>query len=151
MEAITISDSEIYLSDSQSYTGAYKFSEFNRRQLAFPSLNSQIYNRQSNLPIQLLFLSLSLTLHTLSIACKMAYQQPRAQRIANFQKLAQELKAPGADPSNILTRLFNGLSQEISKLERDNAQLREESSTLAKELAQFKNQLEVSPGLIGVL
>jgi hypothetical protein len=68
----------------------------------------------------------------------------RAERFTNLQNLIAEIRAPGAEPARILTRLFNGLTTELTKCENEinalqaaNAALvsSEEAARVAREAA----------------
>lgn len=59
----------------------------------------------------------------------------RAARFESFQNLMQELKTKASPPA-ILTRLYNGLTAEISKAEAELKQQQNMISDLTSELAK---------------
>ena len=70
---------------------------------------------------------------------------PRDQRFANFQSLMNEMKDSNANPAKLLTRLYNGLTSEITKAEAEVARLHNASQTLTAELQSLKGAvLQVS-------
>lgn len=67
----------------------------------------------------------------------MAGMLTRAQRFQQYTQLAEELK-DGAEAPLILTRLYNGLTTELSKAEAEIKNLRDALSTATAELATMK-------------
>jgi hypothetical protein len=65
----------------------------------------------------------------------------RSQRFEEFQRLVRELKEPGANPAQILTRMYNSFTTGFSKAEAENQSLRDAVCALTAELSSLKSQL----------
>ena len=69
---------------------------------------------------------------------ELASRQARLARFANFTNLVNEMKENDVNPHTILTRLYNGMTTDISKAEAEITRLKGLAQGLSDELTNLK-------------